>query len=164
MRPFWKSASSKGYSPCKVLTFGQKLQFQKTCQNPLYKSFRVVLCKKLLQKNIKYSRNAIILKIGQQLYYIAHAKSSLWVKNYNSKKDVKIYATNHWEMFSGKNRSKKHSIFEKQVYFENRPSSKGCSNAKSSLWVKNYNSKKHVKIHCTNHLELFCAEDRSKRH
>ena len=107
MRPFWKSASSKGYSPCKVLTFGRKLQFQKTCQNPLYKSFRVVLCKKLLQKNIKYSRNAIILKIGQQLYYIAHAKSSLWVKNYNSKKDVKIYATNHWEMFSGKNRSKK---------------------------------------------------------
>ena len=66
--------------------------------------------------------------------------------------------------FLGKTAPKKHSIFEKQVHFENRPSSKGCSNAKSSLWVKNYNSKKHVKIHCTNHLELFCAEDRSKRH
>ena len=40
----------KGYSPCKILTLAQKLKFQKTCQNPFDKSFRVVLCKKLLQK------------------------------------------------------------------------------------------------------------------
>ena len=31
---------------------GQKLKFQKTCQNPFYKSFRVVLCKKPLEKTI----------------------------------------------------------------------------------------------------------------
>ena len=42
----------KGYSPCKILTLGQKLKFQKTCQNPFYKSFRVVLCKKPLQKTL----------------------------------------------------------------------------------------------------------------
>ena len=42
----------KGYSLCKILTFGQKLKFQKTCQNPFYKSFRVVLCKKPLQKTL----------------------------------------------------------------------------------------------------------------
>ena len=42
----------KGYSPCKILTFAQKLKFQKTCQNPFYKSFRVVLCKKPLQKTL----------------------------------------------------------------------------------------------------------------
>ena len=54
----------KGYSPCKILTFAQKLKFQKTCQNPLYKSFRVVLCKKTAPKNTKYSRNESILKIG----------------------------------------------------------------------------------------------------
>ena len=42
----------KGYSPCKILTLGQKLNFQKTCQNPFYKSFTVVLCKKLLQKTL----------------------------------------------------------------------------------------------------------------
>ena len=54
----------KGYSPCKILTLAQKLKFQKTCQNPFYKSFTVVLCKKLLQKNTKYSRNESILKIG----------------------------------------------------------------------------------------------------
>ena len=40
----------KGYSPCKILTLAQKLKFQKTCQNPFYKSFRVVLCKKPLKK------------------------------------------------------------------------------------------------------------------
>ena len=48
----------KGYSPCKILTLAQKLKFQKTCENPFYKSFRVVLCKKPLQKtrNIREMR------------------------------------------------------------------------------------------------------------
>ena len=54
----------KGYSLCKILTLGQKLKFQKTCQNPFYKSFRVVLCKKKNSKNTNYSRNESILKIG----------------------------------------------------------------------------------------------------
>ena len=40
----------KGYSPCKILTLGQKLKFQKKSQNPFYKSFRVVLSKKPLEK------------------------------------------------------------------------------------------------------------------
>ena len=47
----------KGYSPCNILTLAQKLKFQKTCQNPFYKSFRVVLCKKTASKNTKYSRD-----------------------------------------------------------------------------------------------------------
>ena len=55
----------KGYSPCKILTLAQKLKFQKTCQNPFYKSFTVVLCKKTAPKNTKYSRNESILKIGR---------------------------------------------------------------------------------------------------
>ena len=42
----------KGYSPCKILTLAKKLKFQKTCQNPFYKSFTVVLCKKPLQKTL----------------------------------------------------------------------------------------------------------------
>ena len=54
----------KGYSPCKILTFAQKLKFQKTCQNPFYKALRVVPWRKPLEKNIKYSRNESILKIG----------------------------------------------------------------------------------------------------
>ena len=72
----------KGYSPCKILTLAQKLKFQKTCQNPFYKSFTVVLCKKPLQKttNIRemraFSKSAIM-----HAKAIAHAKSSLWLKN-----------------------------------------------------------------------------------
>ena len=54
----------KGYSPCKILTLAQKIKFQKTCQNPFYKSFRVVLCKQNTPKNTKYSRKESILKIG----------------------------------------------------------------------------------------------------
>ena len=34
-------------------------------------------------KNTKYSRNETILKIGHHAKAIAHAKSSLWVKNSN---------------------------------------------------------------------------------
>ena len=62
----WKIGhhACKGYSPCKILTLAQKLTFQKTCPNPFYKSFRVVLCKKYAPKNTKYSRNESILKIG----------------------------------------------------------------------------------------------------
>ena len=50
--------------PCKILTLAQKLKFQKTCQNPFYKSFTVILCKKTAPKNTNYSRNESILKIG----------------------------------------------------------------------------------------------------
>ena len=42
----------KAYSLCKILTLAKKLKFQKTCQNPFYKSFTVVLCKKPLQKTL----------------------------------------------------------------------------------------------------------------
>ena len=42
----------KGYSPCKILTLAQKLKFQITCQNPFYKSFKVVLRKNPLQKTL----------------------------------------------------------------------------------------------------------------
>ena len=54
----------KGYSPCKIPTLAQKLKFPITCQNPFYKSFRVVLSKKTAPKNTKYSRSESILKIG----------------------------------------------------------------------------------------------------
>ena len=42
----------KGYSPCKILTLAQKLKLKKTCQNPFYKSFRILLCKKQLQRTL----------------------------------------------------------------------------------------------------------------
>ena len=42
---------------------------------------------------------------------------------------------------------------------------KAIAHAKSSLWVKKLKlQKKHVKIHSTNHLHLFGAKNRSKKH
>ena len=57
--------------------FGSKIKIQKKSQNPLYKTITVVLCKKPLEKNTKYSRNETILKAGHHAKAIAHAKSSL---------------------------------------------------------------------------------------
>ena len=74
---------SKRYSPCKLLTLAQKLKFQKTCQNPFYKSFTVVLCKKPLQKtpNIRESEMHFEKSAIMHAKAISHAKSSLWLKN-----------------------------------------------------------------------------------
>ena len=41
-----------GHHLCKILTLPQKLKFKKTCPNPFYKSFTLVLCKKPLQKTL----------------------------------------------------------------------------------------------------------------
>ena len=49
---------AKAMTPGKMVSLGQKLKFQKTCQNPFYKSVTVVLCKKPLEKtpNIREMR------------------------------------------------------------------------------------------------------------
>ena len=39
------------YSPCKTLTVGQKLKFQKTFQNPFYKQFTLVGAKNSSKKH-----------------------------------------------------------------------------------------------------------------
>ena len=49
---FKNRPSSKGYSLCKIITLGQKLKFEKACQNPFHKSLRVFVCKKPLQKTL----------------------------------------------------------------------------------------------------------------
>ena len=41
---------------------------------------------------------------------------------------------------------------------------KTIAHGKWSVSEKNQNSKKHVKIHSSNHLELFCEKNRSKKH
>ena len=79
---FENRPSYQGYILCKIVTLGQKLKFQKACQNPIYKSFPFALCKKPLKtENTNYSRNENILKIGHHAKAIAFAKSSLCVKN-----------------------------------------------------------------------------------
>ena len=48
----------KGYSPCKILSLGQKIKQPKTCEKRFWKHHKVVLCKKRLQKtaNIRKMR------------------------------------------------------------------------------------------------------------
>ena len=101
--------------------------------------------------------------MGHHAQAIALAKSSLWVKNSNSKNHVKIFSLNHLELFCAKYRSKKPQIFEKWHHFQNRPSCKGYSLCKILTLGQKLELQKHVKIHSTNHLELFCAKYRSKK-
>ena len=160
---FQNRSSCKAYSLYKILTLGQKLSFQNTCQNPFYKSFTVVLCKKLLQKHQIFGKWD---HFQNRLWCIAiaHAKSSLWVKNYDFKTYIKIHSINQLQLFGAKNRFKKHQIFEKWDYFQNRPSGKGYSPCKILTLGQKLKFKKHVKIHSTNYLEFFCAKIPFKKH
>ena len=51
-------AHAKDYSLRKMVSLGQKLKMPKTCQKSFYKTIRVVLCKKPLEKkpNIREMR------------------------------------------------------------------------------------------------------------
>ena len=73
--------SCKGYSPCKILTLAQKLKFQKNMSKSILQIIYSCSLQKTAPKNTKYSRNESIFKIGHHAKAIAHAKSSLWLKN-----------------------------------------------------------------------------------
>ena len=44
------SQRTKGITHAKAVNLGQKLKMPKTCEKPFYKNFRVVQCKKPLEK------------------------------------------------------------------------------------------------------------------
>ena len=66
---FENRASCKGYRLYKMISFGQKVKWRKTCENLFYNHVRVVLCKKPLEKtpNIREMRpfwkSAILQKL-----------------------------------------------------------------------------------------------------
>ena len=70
-----------------MVSLGQKLKKSKTCQKPLYKNIRVVLCKERLEKTPNIQEMSLFLKIGHLAKAVAHAKAiafakwSIWVKN-----------------------------------------------------------------------------------
>ena len=82
--------------------FASKIKILKTRSESILNIYCSCSMQKTAQKNIKYSRIETILKIGHHAKAIAHAKSSLWVKNLNSKKYVKIHITNHLQLFCAK--------------------------------------------------------------
>ena len=110
-------------------------KLQKICQNSFYKWFRVVLGKKPLEKNTKYSINETILKIGNHAKPIAFANSSPWVKQWSKKKkikkNVKIHSRYHLELFwvKKKNAEKNKTKNKKQLNIrEMRPLWKSAIN------------------------------------
>ena len=75
--------SCKGYNLCKILTLGEISKFPpKKFQNPFYESFRVVLCKKPLEKTLNIGEMRPFWKSAIMQRTIAFAKSSVWVKNH----------------------------------------------------------------------------------
>ena len=61
--------------------FGSKIKIPKSMSKSILKIIYSFFVPKTAPKDTKYSRNETILKIGQHAKAIAHAKSSLWVKN-----------------------------------------------------------------------------------
>ena len=110
--------------------FASKITIPKNMSKSILQIIYSCSVQKTAPKNTKYSRNESILKIGHHAKAIAHAKSSLCLKNYNSKKHVKIHSTNHLQLFCAKKPLQKHQIFQKWENFENRPSCKGYSPCK----------------------------------
>ena len=92
---------------------------------------------KTAPKNTKYSRNESILKIGHHGKAIAHAKSSLWVKNKNSKKNVTILSTNHLQLLCAKTAPKTTKYSRNETIFKIGHHAKAIAFANSSLWIKN---------------------------
>ena len=151
---FENRPSCKGYRICKMVSLGQKLKWPKTYKKRFYKYVRVVLCKKLLEKRTKYSRNETILKIGHLAKAIDLARWSVWLKNSNGQKRAINVSTSTLELFCAKNLWKKHQILEKWDPFENRPSCKGyrlckmVSLAQKFKWPKTCEKRfyKHVRV------------------
>ena len=61
--------------------FWSKTKIAKKMSKSIVQIIYSVSVKKTAPKNTKYWRNETILKIGHHAKAIAHAKSSLWVKN-----------------------------------------------------------------------------------
>ena len=74
--------------------FGSKIKIPKSMSKSILQIIYSCSVKKTAPKNSKYSRNETIFKIAHYAKAIAHEKSSLWVKNLNSKKHVKIPSIN----------------------------------------------------------------------
>ena len=61
--------------------FGSKIKIPKNMSKSIEEMIYSCSLQKTAAKNTKYSRNETILKIRHHAKAIAHAKSSLWVKN-----------------------------------------------------------------------------------
>ena len=93
---------------------------------------------KTARKKTKYSRNETILKIDHQAEAIAMQNLHLGSKIKIPKKHVKIYSTNHLQLFCGKKPlEKKLKWSRNETILKTEHQAKAIAHAKSSLGVKN---------------------------
>ena len=104
---------AKAIAHDKILTLGQKLKFHTTCQNPFYKYFTVVLCRKPLEKktNIREMRAFSKSALMQRLYAMQSPdfRSKVKIPKRMLKSILKII----YSCSLQKTARKKHQIFEK---------------------------------------------------
>ena len=125
----------KGYSPCKILTLGQKIKLPKTCEKRFYKHIKLFYAKNGSKKQLIFEKwehfengqkwpqckgysPCKILTLGQKIKLLKTCEKRFY---------------KHWELFYAKNGSKKQLIFEKWEHFENGqkwPQCKGYSPCK----------------------------------
>ena len=133
----------------------QALQNPKNMSKSIVQIIQSCFVQKTVRKNTKYSRNESILKIGHharlQALQNPHFGSKIKNKKNMSKCILQII----------QNCSVQNTAQKNDKYSRNESILKIGYYAKAIGFAK---SKKHVKINCTNNLELFCAKNRSKKH
>ena len=128
---------AKAIAFAKSLSWVKKLKFKKTCQNPFYKSFRVVLGKKPLQKtqNIREMRPFWKSPIMQRLQPLQnrHFGSKNRIPKNMSKTILQIISSCSTQKTASKNT--KYSRNETILKITHH--AKAIAFAKSLSWVKN---------------------------
>ena len=75
------SNHAKAIQPMQNPHFASKIKIPKNMSKSILQIIQSCFVPRSAPKNIKYSRNETISKIGHHAKAIAHAKSSLWLKN-----------------------------------------------------------------------------------
>ena len=105
-----KRPQCKGYSPCKILSLGQKIKLPKTCEKRFHKHNKLIFEKwEDFESGQKWPQCkgyslCKILSLGQKIKLPKNAKN---------------VSINTLKLFYAKNGSKKQLIFEKWEHFEN---------------------------------------------
>ena len=116
MRQFSKWAIMQRLQPLQNPYFGSNIKFPKNMSNSILHIIQNCFLQKTARKKTKYSRNETNFEMGHGAKTIAFAKFSLWLKNQNCQKHVKIHSTNRLEWFCKINCSKTRNIPEMRPF------------------------------------------------
>ena len=148
----------KGYSPCKMVSLGEKLKMPKRSEKLLYDHIRGLVCKKPLHKSFKIRKMKLFWKWPKlkknAKVIIAFGQWSVWFKIWKCQKGAKNDCTTTLELLCAKNQSKIHLIFQKWEHFQNGqnwPPRNGYSPYKMVSFGQKLKMPKRT-------LELFCAK------